>query len=99
MMKRDRLEIIHSILAMTSESKEELQTHIMYKCNLSYDWAKAYLSHLIEKGLLEIKGKTPYKIQEGKIYYIAPIYRTQKGTEAYIILKECLEKLKEVGLI
>jgi len=49
-VKRGRLEIIYEILSVCRKPTQK--THILYKCNLSYEQLLKYLKYLISHGLL-----------------------------------------------
>ena len=61
-VRRGRFEIINEILTLCRTPTQK--THILYKCNLSYDQLQKYLGFLIENDLLtffEKGGKSFYK--------------------------------------
>lgn len=68
---RDKLEIMSDIISCMMSEHDKI-THIMYKCTLSYEQVKKYLTLMIEKGLVE-----PRVIQELGVIY----GHTQKGIE------------------
>ena len=66
--KRDRLEIIFSMLKVISEKMGNIRpTHIMYKANLSSQMLNEYLDELLEKSLIMVcveKKKKTYKLTD-----------------------------------
>jgi len=61
--KRGRLEIISEILSICQKPAQK--THILYKCNLSYDQLIKYLQYLIACGLLaeiESNPRNPFHV-------------------------------------
>lgn len=62
-MKRDKLDILRDILAISSKEKV-LKTHIIYRANLNSDVASRYLNWLLAHEFL---------IQDKKFYVITPI--------------------------
>ncbi|MBN2142024.1 hypothetical protein JW711_01720 [Candidatus Woesearchaeota archaeon] len=73
--KRDRLEIIHDILYVVREKKDKaLQTHILYKSNLSHQMLTEYLSELLTKGFMiemtDKKGKKHYELTDKGYNYL-----------------------------
>ena len=54
-MKRDRLEIIRSILVICSDAAKK--TEIVYKANLNFRNAEAHLKFLIDRQLITQEGK------------------------------------------
>jgi predicted transcriptional regulator len=61
-VKRDRLEIIRSILIICRNGAKK--TEIVYKSNLNFKNGEAYLQWLIDRGLIT---------KEGKFYRTTPI--------------------------
>lgn len=64
-VRRGRFEIINEILTLCKTPTQK--THILYKCNLSYDQIQKYLSFLVENNLLtffENEGKSFYRTTE-----------------------------------
>ena len=82
--RRDRLYIIAEILAITNE-EPVLQTHIMYRANLSMTQTYQYISFLLERELLEKVDKS-YKTTKKGIEYL----------EAYEHLASLIRKPTEV---
>ncbi len=64
-MKRDKLEIIKSILLICKDGAKK--TEIVYKANLNFKNAEVYLEKLIDLGMI---------MKEGKLFKI-----TSKGSE------------------
>ena len=61
-VRRGRFEIISEILTLCRTPTQK--THVLYKCNLSYDQLQKYLRFLVENDLLapfEKEGKSFYK--------------------------------------
>lgn len=86
--KRDRLEIIHDILAVIRDKGDKIKpTHILYKSNLSHQRLQEYLSELIEKGLLlekeDKKGKKTYALTDQGYNYLADYQKIRDFMESY----------------
>ncbi len=74
-MKRDRLEIIFDILnSIREKTGIVLQTHILYKSNLSHQMLVEYVGELIEKGFIleneDKKGKKNYELTKKGYNYL-----------------------------
>lgn len=69
-VRRGRLEIINEILSLCR--RPTYKTHILYKCNLSFEQLNKYLDFLVSNDLLTSSlhnGKELYKITEkGEIF-------------------------------
>lgn len=84
MIRRDKLEIILSILETIQNNKGcSKPTHVMYKSNLSHKRMVVIIEDLEKKGLLEIKN-----IDDKKEYCL-----TKKG---YEFINE-IKKIKQVS--
>ena len=81
--KRTKYEIIHDILAQCGNGAKK--TWLMYKANLSYELTNNYINKLKEKGLI---------YEENGLYYL-----TEKGMKLLDLLKEYVEKKKEIDAI
>ena len=82
--KRDRLEIIHSVLETVRSRGEVKPTHILYKSNLSHQMLTEYLKELIERDFMRatmIKNKKRYSLTEKGYKYL----------EEYKVIKAFLE--------
>ena len=55
MPKRNRIDIIESMLFWLSQKGNMKQTHLMYKSNLSYKQLKAYLEELVQESFVSRK--------------------------------------------
>jgi predicted transcriptional regulator len=66
-VRRGRFEIVNEILTLCKEPTQK--THILYRCNLSYDQVRKYLDFLISNNLLE-----PFS-KDGRNYF----QTTKKG--------------------
>ena len=82
--KRERLEIIHSILtAIQEKGKEVKPTHILYKSNLSHQMLTDYLTELIKGEFIQEKdnlGKKSYSLTEKGFNYL----RDYKSIKAFL---------------
>ena len=74
-MKRDKLEIIRSILLICKDGAKK--TEIVYKANLNFKNAEVYLKKLIDLGMI---------MKEGKLFKI-----TSKGSELLSNLQSASE--------
>ena len=78
--RRGRLEIIYEILSLCNGGLTK-RTHIMYKCNLSFQQLKKYLELLNLLGLLEkrkVAGKVLYQIMEKGREFLKDYQRLDK---------------------
>jgi len=66
-VRRGRFEIVNEILTLCKAPTQK--THILYKCNLSYDQVRKYLDFLVSNNLLESFSK------DGRNYF----QTTKKG--------------------
>lgn len=85
--KRNKLEIIHDILAVIKEKNGRIKpTHVLYKSNLSYSMMEQYIDELISKSMVkEIKlkkGKT-YEITEKGLAYLLQYNTIRNFTESF----------------
>jgi predicted transcriptional regulator len=66
--KRDRLEVMHDMLAAIRDKGGNAKpTHIMYKSNLSHQMLTEYMAELLDKGLASErieKGKKTYSLTD-----------------------------------
>lgn len=60
-VRRGRFEIANEILSLCHTPSQK--THILYKCNLSFEQLEKYLDYLISNNLLESFSK------DGKVFY------------------------------
>jgi len=74
-VKRDKLEIIRSILLICKDGAKK--TEIVYKANLNFKNAEVYLKKLIDLGMI---------MKEGKLFKI-----TSKGSELLSNLQSASE--------
>lgn len=79
MKNRSRIEIIASILEVTSSEYEVTHARIMYNAFLSYKMLQSYLPFMLEKGLIvtekKIKQKTPFFVSTDKGRRFLYLYR------------------------
>ena len=64
-IKRTRFEVMYEILSFCRSPRQK--THIMYKCNLSYEQLQKYIEFTVSSNLLkksEENGKALYQITE-----------------------------------
>ncbi|MEM3851762.1 MAG: winged helix-turn-helix domain-containing protein [Methanomassiliicoccales archaeon] len=70
-MRRNQMDIVKEILTVANIS-EVTKTQIVYKCNLSFEYAQKILSNLVDERLLELmeqKGKRTFKTtKKGSIF-------------------------------
>ena len=84
--KRDRLEIIHSILKTIQDKREAKPTHILYKSNLSHQMLTEYLTELIQGSFvqeLQDKGKKSYKLTDKGYNYLKDYDTIKAFLESY----------------
>ncbi len=86
--KRDRLEIIHSILKSIQEKGPLLKpTHILYKSNLSHQMLTEYLGELIKgkfvKEETDKEGKKCYSLEEKGFNYLKDYDKIRSFLESY----------------
>ncbi|RLE42714.1 hypothetical protein DRJ48_02935 [Candidatus Woesearchaeota archaeon] len=87
--RRERSDIILDILSVIQSKGGKIKpTHLMYKANLSHNQMRAYLSELIQKGLVET-------LQEENHEYITI---TQPGLKFLMQMRQMKEFEKTFGL-
>ncbi len=75
-LHRSRMDIMENILSVAMKGARK--THIMYRCNLSFEQLNAYLDLLVSLGLLKsIPLKTEDKIRSG-------IYETSSKGQLFV---------------
>ena len=87
--KRDRLQVIHDILAAIQERDGKIKpTHILYKSNLSHQMMEEYMTELLSKEFI-----TQTVTKNGKTYSL-----TQKGFDYLNKYKLIIEFVDSFGL-
>ncbi len=86
--KRDKLEIIHSILKTLQEKGEHTKpTHILYKSNLSHQMLTEYLTELIKGKFIEEittnDRKKHYRLTEKGFSYLKDYDSIKAFLESY----------------
>lgn len=89
MPRRNRIDIIESILSLLSNEKKMKPTHLMYKANLSNIQMKGYLDDLEKKGFVN------KKINEKNNFYFTI---TEQGRKFFLKIKEMKEFESVFGL-
>ena len=59
--RRSVIEIVYEMLSVCSDGDLN-KTAIMYRCSLSYDQLRRYLTRLCDQGLLRVGGEGRYQI-------------------------------------
>lgn len=73
--KRDRMEIIYSIVSLLEEEKRSL-TEVMYICQLSYEQTTALRSDLVALGLMKLTVEHYWQITEKGRQWLPTLERT-----------------------
>ena len=86
--KRERLEIIHSILKTIRNNPQDTKpTHILYKSNLSHQMLTEYLTELAEGKFIEEKtdkkGRKHYVLTEKGFKYLQDYQVIQGFLDSY----------------
>jgi len=87
--RRGRFEIINEVLSLCCTPTQK--THILYKCNLSYEQLKKYLDFLVSNNLLasfERDGKDFYQITENGKRFIEEHERLKSSFLSKMALAE-----------
>ncbi len=82
-VRRGRFEIVNEILTLCKAPTQK--THILYKCNLSYDQVRKYLDFLVSNNLLK-------SLSEGGRNYYQTTKKGRKFTEEHKRLSRFLSE-------